>query len=251
MTTLRDHLAEYLTMRRELGYQLDKLVAGRAILRLAHRSGQIDLHYRRRGHLGAAARRGRPHVVGPTPGRGANLRRLPAGDRGGRAGPTPRDAAGAHSPLADALHLLPAGPEHTAGCLARVFTRELVTATMRTVIGLLAATGMRIGEARRLRPADIDPSAGVLTVRASKNGTDRLVALHDSTTAALTAYRMLPARTATRPEAEGPLLVTTAGTGYHRPRSRRTSPRSSPLPGCNHRGRSRPRLHATRSRPKP
>lgn len=25
MTTLRDHLAEYLTMRRELGYQLDKL----------------------------------------------------------------------------------------------------------------------------------------------------------------------------------------------------------------------------------
>ena len=50
----------------------------------------------------------------------------------------------------------------------RVFTRELVTATMRTVIGLLAATGMRIGEVLRLRPADIDPSAGVLTVRARK-----------------------------------------------------------------------------------
>ena len=39
----------------------------------------------------------------------------------------------------------------------QVFTRELVTATMRTVIGLLAATGMRIGEVLRLRPADIDP----------------------------------------------------------------------------------------------
>jgi hypothetical protein len=55
---------------------------------------------------------------------------------------------------------------------------------------------MRIGEALRLRPADIDPNAGVLTVRATKKGTDRLVALHDSTTAALTAYQIPPARTA-------------------------------------------------------
>jgi integrase len=119
----------------------------------------------------------------------------------------------------------------------RVFTRELVAATMRTTIGLLAATGMRIGEALRLRPADIDTTAGVLTIRESKNGSDRLIALHPSTAQQLIAYQQLAARTATRPQADGPLLVTTGGTGYHRVTIEAHFAKivTTPL-GCNHGG---------------
>ena len=40
-----------------------------------------------------------------------------------------------------------------------MFTRPLQAATMRTVIGLLAATGMRIGEVLRLCSGDIDTTA--------------------------------------------------------------------------------------------
>jgi integrase/recombinase XerD len=60
--------------------------------------------------------------------------------------------------------------------------------TMETLIGLLAATGMRIGEVIRLDITDIDWSSGLLTVRSSKFGKSREVPLHPSTVAALQAY---------------------------------------------------------------
>ena len=49
---------------------------------------------------------------------------------------------------------------------------------LRTLIGLLAATGLRIGEAIKLDRADIDWSEGVLLIRESKFGKSRLVPLH-------------------------------------------------------------------------
>jgi len=49
-------------------------------------------------------------------------------------------------------------------------------ATMRTLIGLLAVTGMRIGEASRLDQGDIDHRRGVLTVIESKFGKSRELA---------------------------------------------------------------------------
>jgi site-specific recombinase XerD len=61
-------------------------------------------------------------------------------------------------------------------------------ATMRALIGLLAATGMRIGEAIRLNQADIDHQRDVLTVVESKFGKSRQLAVHPTTTAALRAY---------------------------------------------------------------
>jgi integrase len=67
----------------------------------------------------------------------------------------------------------------------------LRAATYRTLIGLLAATGMRVGEAIRLDRPDFDPAAGVLTVRNSKFGKSRLVPLHPTTTAALSSYLRL------------------------------------------------------------
>ncbi|MFI5800481.1 tyrosine-type recombinase/integrase [Streptomyces sp. NPDC051677] len=57
-----------------------------------------------------------------------------------------------------------------------------------TLIGLLAVTGMRVGEACRLDRTDIDWDAGVLTIRAGKLGKAREVPVHPSTARALHAY---------------------------------------------------------------
>jgi integrase len=61
-------------------------------------------------------------------------------------------------------------------------------ATMRALIGLLAVTGMRIGEAIRLDESDIDHRRDVLTVVESKFGKSRELAVDATTTAALRAY---------------------------------------------------------------
>jgi integrase len=61
-------------------------------------------------------------------------------------------------------------------------------ATMRALIGLLAVTGMRIGEAIRLDRGDIDHRRAVLTVLESKFGKSRELAVHATTIAALRAY---------------------------------------------------------------
>lgn len=61
-------------------------------------------------------------------------------------------------------------------------------ATMRTLIGLLAVTGMRVGEAIRLERGDIDLSNELLIVHDSKFGKSREVALHPSTIRALQSY---------------------------------------------------------------
>ena len=55
--------------------------------------------------------------------------------------------------------------------------------TFYCIFGLLAVTGMRIGEVLNLRTADIDWSEGVLTIRNAKFGKSRLVPLHRSTLA--------------------------------------------------------------------
>jgi integrase len=61
-------------------------------------------------------------------------------------------------------------------------------ATMRTLIGLLAVTGMRVGEAIRLDQADIDHRRGVLTVVESKFGKSRQLPVDATAMAALRAY---------------------------------------------------------------
>ena len=61
-------------------------------------------------------------------------------------------------------------------------------ATYTTLIGLLAVTGMRIGEAIRLDLDDIDWSEGSLSIRKSKFGKSREVVLHSTTIEALRAY---------------------------------------------------------------
>ena len=71
---------------------------------------------------------------------------------------------------------------------AGLLRSPLRTATYRTLIGLLAATGMRVGEAIGLDCGDADLDAGVLTVRDGKHGKSRLVPVHGTTTRALRDY---------------------------------------------------------------
>ena len=70
----------------------------------------------------------------------------------------------------------------------RGFTPPLRSATYVTLIGLLAATGLRIGEAIKLDRGDVDWSSGVLLIRESKFGKSRLVPVTDTTLQALAEY---------------------------------------------------------------
>ena len=59
------------------------------------------------------------------------------------------------------------------------------TATLRTLIGLLAVTGMRVGEAIALDRGDVDRAEGLLVIRGAKFGKSRELPLHRSTADAL------------------------------------------------------------------
>ncbi len=60
--------------------------------------------------------------------------------------------------------------------------------TYATLIGLMAATGLRTCEALKLEQSDIDLDRGLMTIRESKFHHSRLVPLHSSTVAALATY---------------------------------------------------------------
>ena len=62
------------------------------------------------------------------------------------------------------------------------------SSTLETLIGLLAATGLRPGEAAALENGDVDLQAQVLVIRESKFGKSRQVPIHSSTAAALKRY---------------------------------------------------------------
>jgi integrase/recombinase XerD len=87
---------------------------------------------------------------------------------------------------------------------------KLRAATYRTLIGLLAVTGMRVGEAIRLDLGDFDPAAGTLLVRWTKFDKTRELPLHPSTVAALRAYTTRPDRPAPAPTPA--LFITATGT---------------------------------------
>ena len=60
--------------------------------------------------------------------------------------------------------------------------------TFATLVGLLASTGLRSGEALKLEEPDVDLSSGVLAVRETKFGKSRFVPIAGSTVDALANY---------------------------------------------------------------
>jgi integrase/recombinase XerD len=71
---------------------------------------------------------------------------------------------------------------------ARALNPPLRAATFEAMLGLIAATGMRLGEAIGLDRADTDLGDGMLTIRGAKSGRDRLVPLHPTAAIALAGY---------------------------------------------------------------
>lgn len=94
---------------------------------------------------------------------------------------------------------------------ARGLRSPLRAATFETLVGLLAVTGLRIGEALRLDRDDVDLVDGVLVIRLSKFGKSREVPLHPSTVGALAAYTRERDRLCRRP-VDRAFFVSTAGT---------------------------------------
>jgi integrase len=85
-------------------------------------------------------------------------------------------------------------------------------ATYKTLFGLIAVTGMRVGEVIALDDADFDRRRAVLVIRKSKFDKSREVPLHATAVAALAQYRrkQAPAR-----RSSASLFVSTAGARLH------------------------------------
>jgi len=72
---------------------------------------------------------------------------------------------------------------------SRLWPRDgLRPSTYVAFFSLLASTGLRLSEARRLDRRDVDLSKGLLTIRASKFRKSRLVPLHPTSVQGLTGY---------------------------------------------------------------
>ena len=77
--------------------------------------------------------------------------------------------------------------------------------TCAIYFGLLAASGMRCGEAMRLMPKDIDWERGTISIRDSKGNRLRMIPIHHTTLKALRKYRKI--RAAIRADGNVPFFL--------------------------------------------
>ncbi len=84
-------------------------------------------------------------------------------------------------------------------------------ATYQTLFGLLAVTGMRVGEAIGLDRDDVDLEIALVTIRQTKFNKSRQLPLHPSTVTALCGYASQRDQLCNRPKAPS-FFVSTVGT---------------------------------------
>lgn len=94
---------------------------------------------------------------------------------------------------------------------ARALRSPLRAATFETLVGLLAVTGMRIGEALRLDRDDIDVARAVIHVRQTKFGKSRDIPVHPTTIDTLITYAQRRDELCPHPR-DRSLFVSLAGT---------------------------------------
>lgn len=87
----------------------------------------------------------------------------------------------------------------------------LRAATHQTLFGLIAVSGMRLGETVGLDRDDVDLSTGVITIRQAKFDRSRLVPMHPTTTDALGRYVADRDRLCPRPRSSA-FFLTSVGT---------------------------------------
>lgn len=128
---------------------------------------------------------------------------------------------------------------------ARCIRWRLPAATHHTLLGLLSATGMRVGEALRIDRGDVDRANGVLRVRESKFGKSRLVPVMESTLTALEGYARQ--RDELCPNASGTaFFVSVRGNRLIYPVVQQTFRRLCDAAGIGPDARRRPRIHDLR-----
>ena len=128
---------------------------------------------------------------------------------------------------------------------AQSMRMAFIATTYTTLLGLLACTGMRVGEALALDRSDLDPRRGLLVVRHSKFGKSRLVPLAPTTLVALAAYGRARDRKIRR--AKNPSLFTSSvGTRLDYGSVHRAFLRLVQRAGLSDRRPRRPRIHDLR-----
>lgn len=129
---------------------------------------------------------------------------------------------------------------------ARELRTPLVAATYEALIGLLAVSGMRVGEAINLDRADLDTAVGMLTVVNGKFGKSRQVPLHPSALEHLSSYACRRDTFLPTPKAAA-FFLSTAGTRLSDCRVESTFRALVRAAGLQPRSaRCRPRLHDLR-----
>jgi integrase/recombinase XerD len=122
----------------------------------------------------------------------------------------------------------------------------LRAATHETFFGLLAVSGMRVGEAIALDRADVDLTSGIINIKDAKFRKQRRLPLHDTTVMALRRYAEVRDRLCPHPKVAS-FFVSTRGTrlldvGVHDVfRQLVETPRLEPQPGA-----AGPRVHGLR-----
>jgi integrase len=121
----------------------------------------------------------------------------------------------------------------------------LKAATFETLIGLLASTGLRAGEAMRLDRGDFDADEGVLVVRNTKFNKSRQVLLHPSTIDALRRYGRRRDELSAAPRAPA-LFLSSTGARLGHPVLQPTFVRLLRASGVGATAARRPRVHDLR-----
>jgi integrase len=191
MKTLSQHLNDYLNLRRRLGYKLEEVEASlRSFVRFAQQEGASVIKTKLALRWAA-----QPNIK--------------PGQRAWRLGMVRRFAS--HVSAYDARTEVPPQkllPYHLRRRAPCPYTDENVLLlvkgarqidpsnpikgpTLSSLFGLLAVTGMRVGEALALDCDDIDWSRALLTIRLAKGNKSRIVPLHSSTVAALRHYESI------------------------------------------------------------
>lgn len=209
MSALAAALEDYLALRRSLGYKLERAaeVLADFVAHLDHEGAEhvsIDLA------LDWAV--GTPNPDSPWPAQRLGMvrcfaRYLHAVDPGHQV-PPPGLLHRGRRPEPFLF-----GPDDIIALMAAAgsMSSPLRALTMQTVIGLLAVSGLRVGEVIRLDRDDVELPRGLVVVRNSKLGRSRHVPLHPSAVEALRDY--LGRREELFPAPASPaLFISTTGT---------------------------------------
>jgi integrase/recombinase XerD len=121
---------------------------------------------------------------------------------------------------------------------------SFMRSTYSTLFGLLAVTGMRVGEAIALDRSDFTADEGVLTIRRGKFGKSREVPIHGTSQAVLRTYEQERDHLFSRPRSPA-FFLSTSGTRLLRQNVSVTFSRALERAGLSER-KPRPRIHDLR-----